>query len=295
MPRHRFPTARPSALGAIGAQAIKGIRVLSFRGGAVEPAWLRPGVARHAAECVLVAALAIQIARLVWAAVLPLGPIGHVAPTDTSSLAAASPGIFAGFDPFHRGGAAVVVAASSDAANGLRLFGVRVTGGGGSAIIAGPDGRQAAFAIGDTVAPGTILQAVAADHVILESGGRRSNLFFPRPDPGATGAVSAPLQPSPAGLSLPPAGLSIQTSLEPRLQNGRVNGFSVLPGGPAAQVIRDAGIQPGDVLLSVNGTALSTPEKASDLASQLATAGSTVVQYERGGQVNTATLKVARP
>lgn len=297
--RHRVPLVRP-ALPALSARnAIKGIVLLSFRTGSAGPVWLRPGVARHSIECLLVALSAVQVARVVWAAVLPLGPIGHPAPPAPSTPAGPDAGVLARFDPFHRGPSGAVAAAPVEAADGLRLFGVRASGGGGSAIIAGPDGRQAAFAIGDAVAPGTTLQAVAADHVVLASGGRRSSLFFPRPLPGAAGAGPiSPPPPPPQQQPLqtqPPAGLPFQNSLQPRMENGRINGFAVLPGGPGAEMMREAGIQPGDVLLSVNGSALTAPDKAAELGSQLASAGSAVVQYERGGQVNSVTLKMARP
>ena len=49
----------------------------------------------------------------------------------------------------------------------------------GSAIIAGPDGVQKAFAVGETVAQGVTLAAVGADHVELSRGGARMTLSFP--------------------------------------------------------------------------------------------------------------------
>lgn len=250
-------------------------------------------MARRVLECGIAVLLAVQAARIVWAAISPLGPLGSPAPAVAAPVGV-DLAVLARFDPFHRGAPDVLGAAPPEAANGLRLYGVRANGASGSAIIAAADGKQAAFALGDTVSPGVTLQAVASDHVVLASGGRRTSLFFPRPTPAAAAGPYAP-PPSASPVQAAPAAASLPPFLQPRVEDGRVNGLSVLPGAPGGEMMRDAGIQPGDVLLSVNGTSLSTPEKAAELGSQLAHADGAVVQYERGGQVRSATLKMARP
>lgn len=126
-----------------------------------------------ALEIALVLALAIQTARLVWTVATPSG-----APSATPVVSRPSVdlSVLARFDAFGAQG----VAASNTAATNFRLFGVRAGGaGGGSAIIAGPDGVQKSYAVGETVADGVILAAVAADHVELSRGGARTTLSFP--------------------------------------------------------------------------------------------------------------------
>lgn len=126
-----------------------------------------------ALEIAMVLGLATQSARLVWAIAAPNGavkarPVVSRAPTDLSILAS--------FDAFGAQGAAGGVPAAAS----FRLFGVRAGGvGGGSAIIAGPDGVQKSYLVGDTVADGLTLAAVAADHVELSRGGARITLSFP--------------------------------------------------------------------------------------------------------------------
>lgn len=124
-------------------------------------------------EIALVLLLAGQSARLVWVVAAP-SPL-----LSSSAKAARFPidlGVLARFDAFGAAGAT----AGGTVGEGLRLFGVRSGGpGGGSAIIAGPDGVQKSYAVGEAVADGVTLVSVAADHVELARGGARATLSFP--------------------------------------------------------------------------------------------------------------------
>jgi general secretion pathway protein C len=121
----------------------------------------------------MVLGLAVQSARLIWTVATPSGavkarPVVSRPATDLSILAT--------FDAFGAQG----VAGASPAAASFRLFGVRAGGvGGGSAIIAGPDGVQKSYAVGEPVSDGLTLASVAADHVELSRGGARITLSFP--------------------------------------------------------------------------------------------------------------------
>lgn len=84
--------------------------------------------------------------------------------------------MLARFDAFGAAGGAT----GGSAIEGFRLFGVRSGGpGGGSAIIAGSDGVQKSYAVGETIVDGVTLASVAADHVELSRGGARATLSFP--------------------------------------------------------------------------------------------------------------------
>lgn len=126
-----------------------------------------------ALEIALVLLLAAQAARLVWILAAPAAAVSAPAkaprpPVDLSVLAR--------FDAFSATGGAT----GGSAIDGFRLFGVRAGGpGGGSAIIAGPDGVQKSYAVGETIADGVTLASVAADHVELSRGGARATLSFP--------------------------------------------------------------------------------------------------------------------
>ncbi|QMW21746.1 type II secretion system protein N [Sandaracinobacteroides saxicola] len=87
----------------------------------------------------------------------------------------------------------------------LSLHGLRAdsASGRGSAIIAGSDGVQASYAVGDSIA-GATLVAVRADHVVLENGGVREALWLDAgegvAEPAATVPVAQPAAPAQAGV-----------------------------------------------------------------------------------------------
>lgn len=251
-----------------------------------------PAVLRHGVEIGLVVVLAVQAAQLAWTALSPLGPMGEPA-LPSAAASRADLGVLARFDPFHRG----VVAAASDAPVAetatLRLYGVRAGAGGGSAIIAGPDGKQKPYRVGEPVAQGVTLQAVAADHVVLSVGGRLTNLAFLKPELGAPPPPGAPAVYTPPQAAAPPPGLAeIAGQVQPRLEDGRVTGLQVRASAGDAPVLTGAGLQPGDVIVSVNGKPLSGAES---MGAELAASNQAVVEYERGGERRTATLRMPRP
>ena len=234
---------------------------------------------RQAVEIALVAALAIQCGRLIWTVMAPLGAVGR---PETANVAApaADLAILARFDPFDRGVATTIAAAP--AAEGFRLYGVRADGrGGGSAILAGPDGKQTAFSVGDDVAAGVSLIGVGADHVQLRRSGRTERLSFPAGAAPSPAYIPAVLNPPPAPSPTPPP--------------ERTTGYPLPAGGPAGEAIRAAGLLPGDTLVSVNGAQVTGPERIEALAADLTARREAVVQFQRDGQLRTATVRIAQP
>ena len=249
----------------------------------------------HAAQAVLVALLMLQAARLAWLILVPPAPVGVAQPAAAASVASrAAP---AGFDPFFPAAteAAVAVEASS-----ILLFGIRVGADGGSAILGESGGPQGTYRPGESIKQGLSLSSIAADHVVLESQGRRIRLEF------ADAAGSAAL-PSTAALptALPPASnaatpaavdpqrLLAEAGLQPRLQDGKPNGYTLIPRGDGA-ALRQAGLQAGDVLLSINGQAL-TAERYSALAEELAGQTRLDITFERGTETRTLSLQANTP
>lgn len=129
----------------------------------------RSTVLRTVVEVILVALLAAQAARLAWLLAAPPGPVGDWPPADTGRAAGPAPAIALAFDPFHPDARSGPATAS---ASGFRLHAARVSGDSGSAILSTKDGDpQAAFQVGDEVAPGITLAAVGAGHAVLRTGG----------------------------------------------------------------------------------------------------------------------------
>src|SRR5690606_4712520 len=115
---------------------------------------------------------------------------------------------------------------------------VRASGaGGGSAILAGPDGRQVSVGVGEEIAPGVTLVSVAADHAVIERGGARERLEFAA---ATQGAPSSPPSGAGGGGSLTGGAVSSAApligsiGLQPRRVDGRVSGFVLIPRGDTA-------------------------------------------------------------
>ena len=124
----------------------------------------------------MLALVATQAARLIW---IVAGPPQPTPPKIVATtFRAVDHKILAAFDAFGSSGAAPQPGAQASV-EGFRLYGVRQDGNSGSAIIAGPDGVQKSFAVGEAVAQGVTLASVGADHVELSRGGARMTLSFP--------------------------------------------------------------------------------------------------------------------
>ena len=229
--------------------------------------------------------LVIQVARLFWVVVTPVGPLtGWRAPSVNLVSSSARLALFSGFDPFYRSDTAAASTQNVTSLN-LVLFGVRAneSSGGGSAIIAGEDGVQNSFAVGEEVAPGVTLDAVAFDHVILSRGGVKESLYLDQSVPAETVNPSevAP-QAAPAASST--GGLNAQTlqkaiGFAPRNEGGRVTGL-VLKAQDDGTMLRLAGFQAGDVVVAVNGRPVSS---ATDVIAQFRPGARISVEVERGG------------
>lgn len=246
-----------------------------------------------ASELLLLGLLAVQAARLIWTVATPVEPFGRwradpAAPT-------ASLDVLGSFDPFFRlapdAGAAVVTSLQ------LKLFGVRAdqATGRGSAIIGLPDGTQASYAVGDEVMPGVRLDAVRFDGITVLRGGAREQLFLDQSTPAVT--VSPLAVPTPVTISPPaaaaPARLQDDVAASPRIIDGRVAGFTLQPRA-SGEAFRGAGLQPGDVLVAVNGARITDAGSVPNLSNLLAQGNSVTVEIERSGNPVTLTLSASR-
>ncbi|HOX42451.1 MAG TPA: hypothetical protein PK668_02585 [Myxococcota bacterium] len=85
--------------------------------------------------------------------------------------------------------------------------------------------------------------------------------------------------------------LASQARIVPALKDGKPNGFklfAIRPGSLHAEL----GIMNGDVIQSVNGIELSSPEQALEAYTRLRTASELVVQLERRGQPRKHTYRL---
>ena len=257
-------------------------------------------------ELILLLVLAVQCARLLWAVVTPVDPLGQWRPLNGLTQGAESRARLLGaFDPFFRqqAGTAGAVVTSLQ----LTLFGVRVDEamGRGSAIVAGPDGVQNSYGVGEEILPGVTLKSVQFDSVTISRGGADEQLFLDQS--GAAPSVPLPdqadtstLLDSPTSAAVPgsqtvqPQALLSEIDFAPRLDGGQITGFVVKPKG-AGTAFRVAGLQDGDIVVSVNNQKIANASDLERIATEAGAKGGNVsLQVERGSQVIPLVITIAR-
>jgi general secretion pathway protein C len=180
---------------------------------------------------------------------------------------------------------------------GLVLVGVfaREDPEGGRAIIGESAAAARLHAVGATLPGGARLLEVYGDRVILGVGGARETLFMPRvATPGL--ATEAPAIPPPAGPAPAPGAMPDPNQLvrwQAILREGRIAGVRVYP-GERAELFRRAGLQPGDLVVEINGTPVASEAGAAQFAQTLAASPSSTLRVERGGQLQELRVDVAR-
>lgn len=251
-------------------------------------AWLEKG---------LLILLALMIVRLCWVVVTPVGSFGSWEGRRAQLLSlSARQALFGNFDPFFRAGApqqgkAVVTSLA------LTVYGIRLNEGSGlgSAIIAGPDGVQNSFAVGDEIMPGVVLKAVAFDHVTIDRGGAEEQVFLdqstPAPEvvPPASGAGWQSAAPQPVAGGPTVESLKRDIGFAPRVENGRITGLVVQSRGPT---FASAGFRPGDIIAQVNGQPVSDLQS---LQNQIAPGARLSLTVERGATTASVNLIVQGP
>jgi general secretion pathway protein C len=260
-----------------------------------------------ALELVLLAGLGVQCAALFWVLVTPVGALGPWQPVQPG-FGGSPTAVLQGFDPFFRlsGGDDKPVMVTSLQ---LTLFGTRINEamGGGSAIIAGPDGVQQSFAVGEEISPGVKLKAVAFDHVTIDRGGADEDLFLDQsgavepvaPPPSGTVPSLIPGEPAlpnapnaKGGGALSPAQLRADIGFIPRVDGGKISGLVVRPQGSGA-AFRQAGLREGDVITAINDRPVTGQGDIEQLGAQLGKGGTVPVTVMRGDDTLSLTITIA--
>lgn len=258
-------------------------------------------------EVALIALVAVQAARLIYAIVTPVSPAGDWRPREPMPMAAeARAQLFARVDPFYRQQAVEGTGTATVTSLSLQLFGLRTNAatGGGSAIVAGEDGVQKSVGVGEEIQPGVRLVAVHFDHIEIERSGARELLYLDQADAAPTAAAGAaatlpagtPAQTT-AQVSAPPAPISPSSiragvGFAPRAINGRVTGIAVNQQGDGS-AFAAVGFRPGDVIRAVNGRPIASVGDVAALTSQLQPGARISLEVERGA--GTAQIAVLIP
>jgi general secretion pathway protein C len=178
------------------------------------------------------------------------------------------------------------VFASEDPAKGLAIIG---------------ESAQAAkvFAVGSAVRQGTKLHAVYIDRVILDRSGNLEALSLPKRTSGAL-VINRPAAAQNQftdnirriAESNPSAFAEIIRP-QPVFANGVQRGYRVYPGRNRQQFSK-LGLVPGDLVLSINGTALDDPQRGMEIFNTIGSADRVTVTVERNGQSQELTLNMAQ-
>ncbi|MCC5857333.1 MAG: type II secretion system protein GspC [Ectothiorhodospiraceae bacterium] len=141
------------------------------------------------------------------------------------------------------------------------------------------------YRVGDQLPGGATLAAIHPDRVILRREGRHETLSLPqeRLDTGSAETDSAAARPASAEpaagrgddvrelrqrLLQNPADFNRMVRVEPYMQDGEFRGVVLNP-GPEPGALEAMGLQPGDVVTSINGQALNSPEAAMGVMQQI--------------------------
>lgn len=214
------------------------------------------------------------------------------------------------FAPFGRaeGATAPETPAPAAVAVDLTLLGITLsaTSGASRAIIATADSPAQSYGIGDTLPSGAVLALVAADHVVIAGAGGETALHFPeapsagpRPEPQAQTEASGPdlVNLIPAAAPSQQAlltGIRLAMSQDPQAYVAGLGlspdsgGYRVRP--DMDQALRAAGLQPGDLVRSVNGQTPGDPARDLAILDTVAAAGTALLQVNRDGQTLTLTV-----
>jgi general secretion pathway protein C len=180
------------------------------------------------------------------------------------------------------------VFAADDPAKGLAIIG---------------DSAQSAkvYSVGAAVRPGTKLHAVYADRVILDRNGQLEALALPKQSTAAL-AINRPPAPAANGRFTDnlrriaennPSAFAEIVRPQPVFANGVQRGYRVYPGRNRQQFAK-LGLQPGDLVLSINGTPLDDPQRGMEIFNTMGTSDRVTVTIERNGQSQELTLNTAQ-
>jgi general secretion pathway protein C len=256
-----------------------------------------------ALELLLLVVLAVQCARLLWVIVTPVGPLGNWRPAEPGTIGSPA-AILRGFDPFFRlsaggdGKPAVVTSLQ------ITLFGTRIDEavGGGSAIVAGPDGVQQSIAVGGEIMPGVKLKSVAFDHITIDRGGAEEDLFLDQSGAVETVAPAGPAAGNGPGPAAAPGAIGsrvttfaqVQSDIGfiPRVDGGRVTGLVVRSQGAGA-AFRAANLRDGDIVTAIGGRAVTGQGDIERLAGQFSGGGNIPLTVERGNTTIPLVISIA--
>lgn len=166
--------------------------------------------------------------------------------------------------------------------------------------------EQKIYKIDDEIMGATLI-AIFRNKVIMNVGGQEQMLIMEESSSGDKGGGPSPISPARFSRSRGPSGASsgmtnVMKNLDqyigkarvvPYFKGGEPYGFRVSNLGSDAMVY-DLGVRAGDIIRSVNGTPIRTPEDAFKAYQQFQNESSVQIELERNGQASTVTVPLKK-
>ena len=256
---------------------------------------------------VFVLAIAYRLAELTWLVVpstppdSPPPPVVVRGPTASRETTGTTLESLRDWHPFGEAptGAPALVVATLDAPDTTLALVLAMVHGyenptDGYAAISSGRGEQKLYHAGDAIdgASGATLHSVYSDRVLIDRGGRVETLRFPEPQ-----ELAGRAQPPTARIAPPPqagagslrevisANASRITDIiraSPHIEGDQMVGYRVTP-ARNREAFAALGLEPGDVLTEVNGTALNDPASSLQVFEALGEASMATVTVLRNG------------
>lgn len=160
-----------------------------------------------------------------------------------------------------------------------------------AAIIEDGDGRQRLVRVGSPVGRGSSVEAIDAGGVVVTGSGGSQRLAM-------VDAVATAESPPAAARSAPLKALAAtandyRLAMKPKKVGGQTIGY-VISDTSRLPAFRMAGLLPGDVLISVNGSGVTSEEKLLEMPAEIAGAYAVDVVFERAGQRRRGVVTIDR-
>lgn len=196
--------------------------------------------------------------------------------------------------------------AAAPARLNIRLLGTVVAGDRSYAVMKLGAGEEQVVLLGSDIQPGVVLKEIQSDAIVVDNRGRREKVLMARGNLSSSASPNTAAMNANAPAMMPPAAMpegpdqrsftreEIQGELNdlPRLLTGALAVPHQTNGNPDGFLIQDivpgslyekAGLQNGDVVRSVNGEMITTPEKGIALFQALQSAKSLNLEITRAG------------
>ena len=275
---------------------------------------------RLALEIFLAAVCALILARLLWLVAFPGGAVATYTDRPLASPISGPSGaislsvdrtVLISNNPFASTELEEIVVSAPETSLNLQLDGLRMSDNSsvlGNAIIRAQSGIASNYQVGDEIIAGVTLERILSDRVIINRdgvsetlmlGGRGAGLSVISDDSQiVTAEARASTSEAPAEASLPPitgraAGpdvlFSAMSVTATRLENG-AEGYRLSPRG-SVEIMRQAGFEPGDVLLQFNGTSVANID-VDNLFDELESVDAAILRVDRDGTERTIRLEL---